>query len=71
MNLILLLTVLAISFLVFTILVKIVQTTIKTAILIALVVLAVQFIFGIGPNGFLQMAFQTIQNVFQQNPSGR
>ncbi|OUC14352.1 MAG: hypothetical protein B0A82_12770 [Alkalinema sp. CACIAM 70d] len=71
MNLILLVTVLVISFLVFTILIKIVQTTIKTAITIALIVLAVQFIFGIGPNGFLQVAFQAIQNIFQQSPSGQ
>lgn len=48
MNLILLIAAIAISILIFTWLIKVVKATIGTAILIALIVLALQIFFGIG-----------------------
>jgi ABC-type multidrug transport system permease subunit len=50
MNLLLLIAALVISVLVFTWLIKVVKATITTAILIAILVLALQLVFGIGPD---------------------
>jgi type IV secretory pathway TrbL component len=40
---------LLVSFLVFTWLLKVVRATLKTAVLVAIILLALQLIFGIGP----------------------
>lgn len=71
MNLIVFIAVLAISFLVFALLVKVIQTTVKTALTIALIVLLLQFVFGIGPNGFFQQAFQIVQTVWHNVTGGK
>ncbi|GAB4376560.1 MAG: hypothetical protein Kow00121_23880 [Elainellaceae cyanobacterium] len=54
MDWILLVAALVVSFLVFGFLVRVVRAAIGTAIAIALVVLALQLVFGIGPNDLWQ-----------------
>ncbi|WP_008319235.1 hypothetical protein [Leptolyngbya sp. PCC 6406] len=49
MELVIVLGAILVSFLVFTWLLKVVRATLKTAILVALILLALQVIFGIGP----------------------
>lgn len=60
MDIILLLAAIAITFLVFTWLVRVVRVTIRVAIIIALLVLAFQLLFGIGPEAI----WQQIQALF-------
>jgi type IV secretory pathway TrbL component len=49
MELVILIGSIVISFLVFTWLLKVVKATLKTALLVAVILLALQLIFGIGP----------------------
>lgn len=54
MNPILLVAAILVSWLVFTWLLRVVKTTLKTAFLIAIIVLGLQVIVGIGPDQVLQ-----------------
>ncbi|WP_299487863.1 hypothetical protein [Acaryochloris sp. IP29b_bin.137] len=54
MNPILLIAAILVSWLVFTWLLRVVKTTLKTAFLIAVIVLGLQVIVGIGPDQVLQ-----------------
>ncbi|WP_299415080.1 hypothetical protein [Acaryochloris sp. IP29b_bin.148] len=54
MNPILLIAAILISWLVFTWLLRVVKTTLKTAVLIAIIVLGLQVIVGVGPSQVLQ-----------------
>ncbi|MGD1907423.1 MAG: hypothetical protein ACFB0C_15750 [Leptolyngbyaceae cyanobacterium] len=49
MELVIVIGAIVISFLVFTWLLKVVKATLKTAILVAFILLALQLVFGIGP----------------------
>lgn len=49
MELAILIGALLVSFLIFTLLLKVVRATVKTAITVALVLLVLQLLFGIGP----------------------
>jgi hypothetical protein len=64
-ELILLLAALAVTALVFTALVNLVKTTVKTAILVALVILALQLFFGIGFQEVWDQVLQIVQAVWQ------
>lgn len=64
-ELIIIIAALIVSWLVFTALLKLVKTTVSTAIAIAAVVLILQLLFGIGPNDLLQQILhlpQTLQH---------
>lgn len=61
MNFLVIIVALIISWLVFTALLKIVKTTLTTAITIALLVLALQLLFGITP----QTVWQQVQQLWQ------
>jgi uncharacterized membrane protein len=50
---------------VFTILIKIVQATIKTALIVAAVVFLLNVVFGIGPDKVAQHLWQMIQTIVQ------
>jgi hypothetical protein len=63
-QLILLIAALIVSWLVFTLLVNIVQTTVKTAIMIAAIVLLLQLGFGIGPQVLLDQIMMLPQTVW-------
>jgi hypothetical protein len=63
---ILLIAALIVTFLVFTWLIKVVKATIQTAITIALLVLILQLVFGIGPNQILQKITELPQLIWQQ-----
>lgn len=65
MNLVLLLAAIVVSFLVFTWLVKVLKATIGTAILVAVIVLGVQLLFGIGPGQIWQQVSQFFQAIGQ------
>jgi uncharacterized phage infection (PIP) family protein YhgE len=65
MNIILLVAALIVTFLVFTWLVKVVKATVGTAIAIALLILALQLFFGIGPMQVWQQVSQFFQAVWQ------
>lgn len=54
MESVLIIVALIVSFLVFTFLIKVVKSAIGTAITIAIIVLAMQIIFGIGPRELWQ-----------------
>lgn len=71
MNWILLIAALIVSFLVFTWLVRVVKATIKTAILIALIVLALQLLFGIGPTDLWEQVNGLWQTWWQSLPFNR
>ncbi|MEB3210430.1 MAG: hypothetical protein VKL39_03720 [Leptolyngbyaceae bacterium] len=62
MEIALILAALIVSFLVFTWLIRVVKATITTALTIALVVLVVQLVFGIGP----QDLWQTLSGFWRQ-----
>ncbi len=64
MNLLLLAGAILITIFVFTLLVKVVKATIKTAVLIAAIVFALQFI-GIGPDKVTEQVVQIVQWGFQ------
>lgn len=65
MNLILLVAAVVISFLVFTWLIKVVRATIGTAITIAILVLVLQLVFGIGPGQVWEQVSQVLQPIWQ------
>ncbi|MBF2029937.1 MAG: hypothetical protein IGS48_24810 [Oscillatoriales cyanobacterium C42_A2020_001] len=71
MNLVLLIAAIAISFLVFTWLIKVVRATIGTAIMIAILVLGLQIVFGIGPAQVWQQVSQFLQTIWQLITGGR
>lgn len=71
MNIVLLVAALIITFLVFTWLVKVVKATIGTAIAIAILVLALQLLFGIGPTQIWQSLSQGFQSMWQTVTGGR
>ncbi len=54
---------LIVSFLIFTWLVKVVKATIGTAITIAVIILILQLVFGIGPNDLLEQITDWWQNL--------
>jgi hypothetical protein len=60
MELVILVAAVVISIMVFTWLVRVVKATISTAITIALVILGVQLLLGIGPDEI----FQVVQNLW-------
>jgi len=64
-ELILLLAALIVAALVFTALINFVKTTVKTAILVALVILALQLFFGIGFQEVWDQVLQIIQAVWR------
>lgn len=67
MNPILLIAALIVSWLVFTWLLKVAKTTLKTAVLIAAIVLGLQVVLGIGPDQVWQAIAdipQMIQSLF-------
>lgn len=63
-QIILLIAALVVSWLVFTLLINIVQTTVKTAITIAAIVLVLQLVFGIGPQALLDQITMLPQTVW-------
>jgi uncharacterized membrane protein (DUF106 family) len=63
MNLILMIAAIVVSILVFTWLIKVIQTTVKTAFMIAAIVLLLQFL-GIGPGNAAQYLGQLIQGIW-------
>lgn len=65
-ELIVLIAALIVTFLVFTWLIKVVKATIQTAITIALLVLILQIIFGIGPSQLWQKIIELPQIIWQQ-----
>ncbi len=65
MNLILIAAAIAISVLVFTWLIKVVKATVTTALVIAAIVLLLQFVFGIGADKILGQVVQLIQYLWQ------
>lgn len=71
MNIVLLIAAIAIAFLVFTWLIKVVRATIGTAILIAVLVLVLQIVFGIGPAQVWQQVSQFFQAIWQLITGGR
>lgn len=70
MNPILLIAAILISWLVFTWLLRVVKTTLKTAFLLAILVLGLQMIVGIGPDQLLQ-AMLDLPHLFQELLSGQ
>ena len=64
-ELILLLAALIVAALVFTALINLVKTTVKTAILVALVILALQLLFGIGFQEVWNQILQIVQAIWQ------
>lgn len=69
-DLIILLAALIVSWLVFTALIKVVKTTVSTAIAIAAIVLVLQLVFGINPQDLWQQIItlpQTLQQIITGN----
>jgi hypothetical protein len=64
LNLIILIAAVVVSWLVFTALLKVVKTTVSTAIAIAAIVLVLQLFFGIGPNQLLEEVVQLPQTLW-------
>jgi len=64
LNLIILIAAVVVSWLVFTALLKVVKTTVSTALAIAAVVLVLQLFFGIGPNQLLEEVVQLPQTLW-------
>lgn len=65
-ELIVLIAALIVTFLVFTWLIKVVKATVQTALTIALLVLILQIIFGIGPSQLWQKIIELPQLIWQQ-----
>jgi len=65
MEIILAIAALIISVLIFTWLIKVVKTTLKTAIFIAIVALVLQLVFGIGPQDLWQQMSQKTQALIE------
>lgn len=63
-ELIILIAALILSWVVFTALIKVVKTTVSTAITIAAIVLVLQLVFGIGPQDIWQQITQLPQIVW-------
>lgn len=63
---ILLIAALIVTFLVFTWLIKVVKATLQTALTIAIIVLILQLIFGIGPSQLWQKIIELPQIIWQQ-----
>jgi uncharacterized SAM-binding protein YcdF (DUF218 family) len=64
-DLIIFIAAIAISILVFTWLVKVVKATLSTAFAIALILLAAQIVFGIGPADLWQQGSEWLQSLWQ------
>jgi len=71
MNIVLIVAALIVTFLVFTWLVKVARATIGTAIAIALLILVLQLVFGIGPMQVWQPVTQLWQSIWQTVTGGR
>lgn len=71
MNIVLLVAALIITFLVFTLLVKVARATIGTAIAIALLILVLQLVFGISPIHLWQPVIQLWQSIWQTVTGGK
>ncbi len=65
-ELIILIVAVVISWLVFTLLIKVVKASIKTAITLAAIVLILQLVFGIGLSDLWQYATQVPQALWQR-----
>lgn len=65
MNWVILIAALIVSFLVFTWLIRVVKATIGTAIAIALIVLVLQLVFGIGPQDLWEQVVGLWDNVWR------
>ncbi|MBW4575531.1 MAG: hypothetical protein KME08_09645 [Aphanothece sp. CMT-3BRIN-NPC111] len=63
-ELIILIAALIVSWLVFTVLIKLVKTTISTAVAIAVIILVLQLFFGIGSNQLWQQILQLPQTLW-------
>ncbi len=63
-DLILIIAAVIVSWLVFTALLKLMKTTLSTAIAIAIIVLVLQLLFGIGPNQVLQQVIHLPQTLW-------
>jgi predicted neutral ceramidase superfamily lipid hydrolase len=68
LDLILLLAAIVVSWLVFTALIKVVKTTVTTALTVAAIVFALQFIFGINPAQLWHQISQLPQMLWQNRP---
>ena len=66
LNLVIWIAALIVAFLVFTWLIKIVKATVSTAISIAIIVLILQLLFGIGPQQLWQQILEIPQVVWQK-----
>ena len=64
-DLLLLIAALIVSWLVFTALIKVVKTTLTTAIVIAGIILTLQLVFGIDPQDLWQQITQLPQTLWQ------
>ena len=64
-QLVLLIAALAVAWLVFTWLVNVVKTTVKTAIIVAAIVLVLQIVFGIAPKELIDQIITLPQTVWQ------
>ena len=65
LNLIIWIAAVVVAFLVFTWLIKVVKATISTAVCIAIIVLILQLLFGIGPQQLWQQIVQIPEVVWQ------
>ncbi len=64
-DLIIFIAAIIVSWLIFTLLVKVVKASISTAILVAAIVLILQLFFGIGPQDLWQQVAQLPQTLWQ------
>ena len=64
-DLLLLIAALVVSWLIFTALIKVVKTTVTTAIVIAGIILTLQLVFGINPQDLWQQITQLPQTLWQ------
>lgn len=71
MNFVLLIAAIVVSVLVFTWVLRVVKTTLTTAITIAAIVLLLQLVFGIGPEQLWQQVSQVPQLLWQLITGGR
>jgi predicted neutral ceramidase superfamily lipid hydrolase len=71
MDLIVLLAAAVVALIVFGLLLRVVKATISAALTIALIVLVLQLVFGIGPVQLLQPLSQWAQQFWQLVPGGR
>jgi len=65
-SLILVIAAVVVSILVFLWLIKVVRATLRTALLVAFVVLVLQFVFGIGPSDLWAQLSRWFQTLLQQ-----